>query len=97
MGFAVVSLLGPFFMGAVPPRRIPAALATADVCSGLVTVFAGVLIAGLLRVEVTILLPMVSAIWFAVHFTRMNRFGEFLRASGGIVCGWLIYEMLPRI
>jgi hypothetical protein len=97
LGFAMVALMGPIFLGKVARRNPTAALATADVFSGLATVFAGVLIALVLRVEVTVLLPMVSAIWFAIHFTRLNRFGEFLRASGGIACGWLIYEMLPRI
>src|SRR4051812_29385757 len=97
LGFAMVALMGPLFFAKVARRSQSAALAAADVFSGLATVFAGVLIAWVFRVEVTIWLPMVAAIWFAIHFTRLNRFGEFIRASGGVVCGWLIYELLPRI
>jgi hypothetical protein len=97
IGFALVAVVCPIVAGRMVRNNDAAVFAVADVLCGLITVFAGVLLTSLLGMQATVILPMVSAVWFAIHFLKLNRFPEFLRACLGIVCGWLIYELLPRV
>ena len=97
IAFALVSLMGPLVIRGWARKHKPVVLAAADIFCGLATVFAGVVLASLLGLEASLLLPMASAVWFAIHFMSRNRFGEFLRAVMGIACGWWVYEMLPRM
>ena len=44
--------------------------------------------------EPTMLLPMVSGLWLAIHFSPKNRMSEFFLASFGVVVAWLLYNEL---
>ena len=92
IGLTLVSGLALLVLPVVPTHKRQALLAAVDVIGGLLSVCAGVLILGLLKVDPAIWFPIAAAIWFAIHFSRINKIPEFLRASLGIVGGWWIYE-----
>ena len=91
VGFVVVGAVGTVILFIGPRLNRAILLAAADVLSGFVAVFAGVIIAGLMNVRPTAWLPMLAGVWFAIYFTRSARFGEFARASFGTLCGWWAY------
>src|SRR5688500_17502309 len=92
IGFAVVAAIAVWFARIVPSNKKEMLFATVDVFTGLMSVFVGVFLVGLLRIAPTVWLPMLTAAWFAVHFSRLNRDSKFLRAAVGVLTGWWLYE-----
>jgi hypothetical protein len=92
IGFAVVAALAVWFVRAVPANKRDMLFATVDVFTGLMSVFVGVYLIGLLQIAPNIWLPILAAAWFAIHFTRINRDAKFLRAAAGVLSGWWLYE-----
>ena len=76
----------------LPVEKRPMLLAVVDVFCGLMTVFLGLFVARCFGMAGTMWLPLVSLVWFAVHFARLNRVDEFTRASTGMLLGWWLYE-----
>ena len=73
-------------------------IAVSEVVGGVATAFATVLIANLLNLHSTSWLLVVAAIWFAIHFVRLARVPQLIRACIGILCGWCAYSVfLSRI
>jgi len=95
LGYAGVAVLAILVLWLQPHVNRKALLRVVDVLTGFATVFAGLLIAHLLNVGPTAWLPVIAATWFAIHFVRLNKTGAFVRASAGILCGWLLYTTFP--
>ena len=92
ISFVFATGLGVVLSGFIPDSKRGTLLALVDFSSGFLSVFAGVMLARLFGFEPTMLLPMVSGLWLAIHFSPKNRMSEFFLASFGVVVGWLLYN-----
>ena len=92
ISFVLATGLGVLLSGVIPPSRRGALLALVDFGSGVFSVFAGVLLSRLFGFEPSMLLPMISGLWLAIHFSTKNRMPEFFLGSLGIVAGWFLYN-----
>ena len=88
--FALVALLATSILPLVPDSKRPALLAMVDVACGMVTVFLGFFVAQWLGTPGSLWISLVCLGWFAVHFARLKRVNAFIRASLGMLMGWLI-------
>jgi len=68
--------------------------ACGDVAGGFATVFAAAILAHIFNIPLGQWVPVVAAIWFAIHFALLRRAHELVRASMGVFCGWLAYSIL---
>jgi hypothetical protein len=91
ISFVIVAAIGTLLLCIHPRLNKKLLLASVDFLSGFAAVFAGVFLGYCLELKPTAWLPMVAAVWFAIHFARFGRFGEFMRASIGTVAGWWAY------
>lgn len=98
ISFVFATGLGVLLSGFVPPNKRGALLALVDFSSGLASVFAGIILARFFGFEPNILLPMVSGLWLAIHFSPRNKMSEFYLATLGIAVGWWLYNwfVLPN-
>ena len=91
VGLIVAGSLGTIILLIRPQVKKSFLFSTADLLSGFVTVFAGVFIADLLNIRPAAWLPMLAALWFAIHFTRCDKLAQFTRAAFGTFLGWWAY------
>jgi len=91
ISFVFATGLGVLLSGFMPASWRSALLAVVDFSSGLVSVFAGVFLARLFGFEPSTLLPMVSGLWLALHFSPKNKMPEFYLATAGVGVGWWAY------
>ena len=91
ISFVFATGLGVLLSGFMPSSWRGILLAVVDFASGLASVFAGVFLARLLGFEPSILLPMVSGLWLAIHFSPKNKMSEFYLATLGVGVGWWLY------
>ena len=92
ISFAVVILLAPLLGRFLPAERRRILLICVDVLSGVFSVFAGVWLAHWLGFTPNMYLPMISAIWFAIHFAQRNKFSQFYLVLVGVFAGWVVYQ-----
>jgi|SRR5712672_59575 len=90
IGFAVATILGGMLVPVVPEGKRPTLLCVAEMLSGLVSFFATILIARLVRIEPSFWIFALPGVWFFVYFVSKNRVLEFFRSASGILCGWLL-------
>jgi hypothetical protein len=95
ISFVLATGLGVVLAGVMPRNKRGALLAVVDFSSGLASVFAGIALLRLFGFEPSMLLPMISGIWLAIHFAPKGRLHEFFLASLGIVVGWGAYNWIP--
>ena len=98
ISFVFATGFGVVLSGFIPERKRSTLLALVDFCSGVGSVFAGVMLARLAGFEPNVMLPMVSAVWLAIHFSPKNRMSEFYLATCGVAAGWWLYSwfILPN-
>jgi hypothetical protein len=98
ISFVIATGLGVVLSGFVPPSWRGALLAVVDFFSGLASVFAGVFLARLFGFEPSLLLPMISGLWLAIHFSPKNKMSQFYLATVGVGAGWWVYTwfVLPN-
>ena len=95
ISFVLVTGLGVLLAGVFPRNKRGALLTVVDFSSGLASVFAGIGLCRLFGFQPTMLLPMISGIWLAIHFAAKGRLHEFFLASSGIIVGWAAYNWFP--
>src|SRR5437762_13313966 len=91
IGFVVAASLGTLLLFIRPHVNRTFLLRAADMLSGFVAVFAGVVLARFFNVRPTPWLPLCAAVCFAIYFARSNHLAQFARASIGTLCGWWAY------
>src|SRR5947209_5955127 len=84
ISFVFATGLGVLLSGVIPPSKRSTLLALVDFSSGLTSVFAGIILARLAGFEPNIMLPMVSGVWLAIHFSPKNKMSEFYLATAGV-------------
>jgi hypothetical protein len=92
ISFAAVILLAPLLSRFLRAEKRGMLLMCVDVLSGIFSVFAGIWLTESLGFRPNMCLPMISAIWFAIHFAQRNKFVEFYLASLGVFAGWAMYQ-----
>ena len=88
--FALVALVATVVSPLVPQARRHTLLAGIEVACGMVTVLLGWGVAQYLGTPEALWIPLASLVWFAIHFARLNRVNAFVRASVGMLVGWLM-------
>jgi hypothetical protein len=93
IGFAFAACVRGALLFARPYANPKVLTALGDVLGGVATVFAATIIARLLDLRFAPWLPIIAALWFAIHFTLLHRLPQFVRASIGVLCGWWAYSI----
>src|SRR5690242_16667031 len=91
ISFVLATGLGVLLSGFMPASWRGLLLAVVDFASGVASVFAGVFLARLFGFEPSILLPMISGLWLAIHFSPKNKMPEFYLATIGVAVGGWVY------
>lgn len=98
ISFVFATGLGVLLSGFMPASWRSVVLAVVDFFSGLASVFAGIFLARLFGFEPSFVLPMISGLWLAMHFSPKNKMPEFFLATTGVGAGWWLYTwfVLPN-
>jgi hypothetical protein len=91
LGFLAATLLGFFFNAIFRVKCSAQTLAGADLFSGFAAVFAGICLVRIAGLQPEMWLPMLSTIWFAIHFWLNDGFSQFVLSSAGVLGGWFLY------